>query len=490
MTYEEILVLKQKGEIIVMGDFNARTGLDDDIIKFDKFDNIDIANINFNNDIAPRNSEDKLTSNHRGKQLIELCKALKLAILNGRKNGDLFGAYTSFQWNGNSVVDYALSTYSMFHKIEYLAVGNYIPWISDHCALHIRLNFSVPKKLATPVKDTKNEIYKSFYWDENSNVKFNRGLEKCENELEQIMNVPVNNTRTISTLFTNMVYKITKMENIKLKIKRKPTNQKWFDNECIKEKQKIKHIGKCVKKEPENIRLREGLNDSKRIFRKLTNVKKGKYRENLVKTMHLSKGEGKKFWKSLDKLDFSKNMNDYVDKISIDSWREHFNSIYCDEQEPIYPPDCNDEGPLDHEITMEELIEASYVLKNDKSCGIDMISNEILKCILQKRPHILLKLYNSALENNIAPPDWITAIISPIHKKGSKMVRDNYRGISLISCVYKLFSAILNNRLWSFCKSRNILSEEQLGFIPGNRTSDAHFIIHNLQPSKLIVRLS
>ena len=131
--------------------------------------------------------------------------------------------------------------------------------------------------------------------------------------------------------------------------------------------------------------------------------------------MHLSKGEGKKFWKSLDKLDFSKNMNDCVDKISIDSWREHFNSIYCDEQEPMYPPDCNDEGPLDHEITMEELIEASYVLKNDKSCGIDMISNEILKCILQKRPHILLKLYNSALENNIAPPDWITAIISPIH---------------------------------------------------------------------------
>ena len=109
-----------------------------------------------------------------------------------------------------------------------------------------------------------------------------------------------------------------------------------------------------------------------------------------------------------------------------------------------------------------------------------MISNEILKCILQKHPNVLLKLYNSALQNNKALPDWITSIISPIHKKCSKMIRDNYRGISLISCVYKLFSACLNNRLWSFCKNRSILSEEQLGFIPGNRTSDAHFIIHNL----------
>ena len=88
--YEEILGLKQKGEVIVMGDFNARTGLDNDILEIDKFDNLDIPNINENNDIPPRNSEDKLPSNLRGKELIETCKALKLTIVNGRKNGDVF----------------------------------------------------------------------------------------------------------------------------------------------------------------------------------------------------------------------------------------------------------------------------------------------------------------------------------------------------------------------------------------------------------------
>ena len=41
-------------------------------------------------------------------------------------------------------------------------------------------------------------------------------------------------------------------------------------------------------------------------------------------------------------------------------------------------------------------------------------------------------------------------------------------------------SAILNARLGVFCKERNILSARQLGFVSGNRTSDAHFILHNV----------
>lgn len=76
--------------------------------------------------------------------------------------------------------------------------------------------------------------------------------------------------------------------------------------------------------------------------------------------------------------------------------------------------------------------------------------------------------------------DWYISIISPIHKKGSKMDPDNYRGISLISCIYKFLTAIINKRMENYCKEKNILSANQLGFVAGNRTSDAHLIIHNL----------
>ena len=57
---------------------------------------------------------------------------------------------------------------------------------------------------------------------------------------------------------------------------------------------------------------------------------------------------------------------------------------------------------------------------------------------------------------------------------------DNYQGISLISCLYKLLTAVINKRLEQFCLDRNILSEAELGFVRGNRTSDAHIILHNV----------
>ena len=68
----------------------------------------------------------------------------------------------------------------------------------------------------------------------------------------------------------------------------------------------------------------------------------------------------------------------------------------------------------------------------------------------------------------------------PIRKGGSKSDPSNYRGISLLSCLGKLFLPILNKRLARFSVEKGILSDNQLGFRKGNRCSDAHLIIHNL----------
>ena len=56
----------------------------------------------------------------------------------------------------------------------------------------------------------------------------------------------------------------------------------------------------------------------------------------------------------------------------------------------------------------------------------------------------------------------------------------NYRGISILSCLGKLFTAILNKRLMKYAIEGGILKPEALGFVAGNRTSDAHIIIHSL----------
>ena len=76
--------------------------------------------------------------------------------------------------------------------------------------------------------------------------------------------------------------------------------------------------------------------------------------------------------------------------------------------------------------------------------------------------------------------EWVISFIVPIHKGGAKSDPSNYRGVSLLSCLGKLFLSILNNRLEKFALDNGILSASQLGFVKGNWTSDAHIIIHNL----------
>ena len=71
-------------------------------------------------------------------------------------------------------------------------------------------------------------------------------------------------------------------------------------------------------------------------------------------------------------------------------------------------------------------------------------------------------------------------MIVPVHKDGPRLDPGNYRGITIISCLGKLFLSILNARLVIFAKEHRLLTPSQLGFVAGNRCSDAHIIIYNL----------
>ena len=57
---------------------------------------------------------------------------------------------------------------------------------------------------------------------------------------------------------------------------------------------------------------------------------------------------------------------------------------------------------------------------------------------------------------------------------------DNYRAIALSCCLSKFYAAVLNRRLLNFAIENNIIDQSQLGFMPGNRCSDALIILYNL----------
>ena len=196
--------------------------------------------------------------------------------------------------------------------------------------------------------------------------------------------------------------------------------------------------------------------------------------------MKCNRKNSRSFWKILDKLIQKPNNNIFKRGISGYRWMKHFRSLFTTENRPLYPNSPNETGCLDYEITSEEIEEASYILRPMKSSGIDGISNEMILCLLKINPKIILKLFNAVLFSENPITTWNTSIISAIHKKGSKMDPDNYRAIALACCMSKFFVAVLNQRLLKFVLQNGIVRKNQLGFMLGNRTSDALIILYNL----------
>lgn len=112
-------------------------------------------------------------------------------------------------------------------------------------------------------------------------------------------------------------------------------------------------------------------------------------------------------------------------------------------------------------------------LKNNSSSGWDNIPTTFLK---QARHIIippLVKLLNMCIEQGKFPKVFKKAIIHPIHKGGDRCRVNNYRPISVLPALSKIFEKILNIRLVKYLNKYNILASQQFGFRAGRSAEDA-----------------
>ena len=134
---------------------------------------------------------------------------------------------------------------------------------------------------------------------------------------------------------------------------------------------------------------------------------------------------------------------------------------------------------LDEPITENEVLKAIKHLKSGKSKGLDNVSNEYII----NSSHVLTKLYvkliNYVLNRSCIPESWLLGQIIPIFKnKGSIENPENYRRITILSCLGKLFNIVLNSRLTSFLETNELLRMNHAGFRKGNSTIDTIFMLH------------
>lgn len=136
---------------------------------------------------------------------------------------------------------------------------------------------------------------------------------------------------------------------------------------------------------------------------------------------------------------------------------------------------------LNCNITIEEIKKAIQASKNNKSPGEDNVINEYISSSFEKMSDIYVLLFNLIFETGIVPEAWLAGIIIPIFKnKGDQLDPKNYRPITLLSCLGKIFTSVLNTRLNNYLDEYMLLHQNQAGFRSGFSTNDHIFSLYAL----------
>ena len=131
-------------------------------------------------------------------------------------------------------------------------------------------------------------------------------------------------------------------------------------------------------------------------------------------------------------------------------------------------------------IEKKEVIEIAKHLKLNKSYSDDLIANEFIKYGGHGFWYCATILLNAIREREVVPEDWNKGNISLLHKGGVHYLLDNYRGITIMSCMGKLFSSIIRSRLDMMVEKNNMLGEIQNGFRKDRSTLDNLLILRNV----------
>ena len=103
-------------------------------------------------------------------------------------------------------------------------------------------------------------------------------------------------------------------------------------------------------------------------------------------------------------------------------------------------------------------------LKLGKAAGIDAIPSKILKAASGAIIPNLVHIFNLAFTAGIYPDALKVSKVVPIFKKGDNKLPENYRPISLLSCINKLLEKAIEKRLRDFIDKNNLFYEYQFGF--------------------------
>ena len=281
-----------------------------------------------------------------------------------------------------------------------------------------------------------------------------------------------------------------------------PDKRKRVKANLINEPWVTRDLKRCIKKKFQMYNLlKRGLITRSRfnMYKNTLAWLMGKMKNNYyINKFKHSKNDQKVTWKNINAM-LNRNKKQMVNEITSDDGEKLngkdmvtcFNNYFCNiasnlvrslpqgvNQNILNPIDVN---PMSCVLHPTNEVEVFCILKNMKDKG----SN--LYCI---RPSLLLKvsniiipllvyLYNLCLIKGIYPNKLKTARVVPIFKNGKTAILSNYRPISNLSAINKVFEKLTYERIMSFVSKYKIIKDTQFGFRKNCSTTLAVFTLLN-----------
>ena len=483
--------------VMLTGDFNSRTSSYPDYIEIDDFltEMFDfdsetteffshINKLECLNILKNRCSQDRHVNNN-GNKLLNLCKNNNLFIANGRIGQDK--SVGKFTFKTVSVIDYTIATASMFKHLLNFDVIELDPLFSDgHCLLQTTLKRAQVYKQQPNIQNNDCHIPR---W----NCKFSDSFASNINlqAVDDILALLRSNNcsrETINTA-TDMISKVFQASRcMSFPKKRIPfkgnnansKNKPWFGSQCKNARRKY-HLAKRRYYKTRDLQDKTYLTSLSKEYKRTMDKFISQYRKkNESKLRKMQSSKPKEYWKLLNSLNTRSNKN----TPNLEEFVEHFKNLNKSQREDTdfnlgsFDP-ANDNEMLNSKITRDEILRNINKLKNGKAAGYDSIANEYIKHTKDIFLPVYEILFNTILDTGNFPEQWTLGIIKPVYKnKGNSNDVNNFRPITILSCLGKLFTSILNDRLSIYLEESMLLLENQAGFRKEYSTLDHIFSLN------------
>ncbi|CAL8100782.1 unnamed protein product [Orchesella dallaii] len=463
----ELYSFNAESDIVIGGDFNARIGnnmrIPDDLLE--------------NTFLNPlRNSRDCHT-NSRGKLLDRTFCELGLIPLNGRSKSDVDGEYTFLRNHANSIVDYIWVNTSSLTEVhdftveevsasDHQPISAIIDWPSPVPSLNARGTVCCPGQVSIEKFKWVPEKAGEFT-DFLKTHQFSSRSDDSPSDMYQCIAQAIKSAARAS----NMTYTVRPTNQIENK------NPPWYDVECKQAKKELRRAKRKCKKNAYKQRYVDLHLKCIKAYEAISLAKRTQY-YSLLQDSLSSTANPKDFWNTVRQLRSTRRQQCPITK---PTWEKFYNQVLTNRIHDDTSYFGVEDNVIDQEISLEEINTARKKLKINKSPGLDGIRNEFLKSLPPQFVNRLKLLFNSIQAKECVPEDLVDIEVVMLHKKGDPSEPRNYRGISLINTIMKLFTSIMLARLENWAESNAVLPESQAGFRKSRSCVDHVFTIEALR---------